>query len=97
MNILIYVASIIGSFVVMVGMHYLVKTYAASFMVICSIGSGVAAAILIISYELSVAGSVGVIIACGMVAGLFSIPALLMSSVQDLEEKISGEVGQEDA
>lgn len=55
----------------------------------CSIGSGFVAAKIIIAKDLSILVSVGVVVACGLIAGVFSIPALLMTEIEDLEEKIS--------
>jgi hypothetical protein len=91
MNVLIYIASILGSIAVMAGVYYLIKKYAYAYILVASIGAGIVAAKFIISKDLSLLMSIGLVIVCGLVAGIFAIPALLKSDIDDLEEKLTKE------
>ena len=88
-NIAIYLGSILGAIAVMAGVYYLIKKYAYVYILIASVGAGIVAAKIIINKDLSLIMSIGLVVVCGLVAGVFSIPALLKSDIDDLEEKIS--------
>ena len=88
MTIIIYLLSIVGSLAVLGGVYYLIKKYASAYLVVTSIGAGVVAAKIILAKDLSIIFSIGVVIACGSVSGIFAIPALLMSDIEDLKEQI---------
>ena len=88
MTVLIYIGSIIGALVVMFGIYELIKRYSSIYVIVCSIGSGIFAAKLIIAKDLSIPMGVAAVIACGVIAGIIAIPAMLISDMETLEEEL---------
>ncbi len=89
MNILIYIASIVGSIVTMAVVYFLIKKYAYTYLLIVCIGAGIVSARIIIAKDLPLTLSIATVIILGLAAGIFSIPALLMSDIDDLEDKLA--------
>ena len=89
MTLLIYLGSIVGALLVMFGVYSVIRRYAAVYLIVISIGAGVVAGKVIIAKSLGPFYSVLFIAACGVIAGIVAIPALLISDIEDLEEKFT--------
>jgi len=87
-NILIYVACIVGSMATMAVVYYLIKKYAYTYLLVVCVGAGIVSARIIIAKDLPLTMSIATVIILGLAAGIFAIPALLMSDIDDLEEKL---------